>query len=34
LEILDLTYERVPVTPFSEPPGAESRGKERARSRN
>ena len=31
LEILDVRYERIPVEPFREPPGAESTGKERAR---
>ena len=30
LEILDVCYQRVPVEPFSEPPGAESAGKKRA----
>jgi transcription elongation factor GreB len=30
LEILDVCYQRVPVEPFSEPPGAESQGKRRA----
>jgi transcription elongation factor GreB len=29
LEILDVCYQRVPVEPFSEPPGAESAGKPR-----
>jgi transcription elongation factor GreB len=27
LEILDVRYQRVPVEPFTEPPGAESAGK-------
>jgi len=30
LEILDVRYQRVPVEPFTEPPGAESAGKRRA----
>jgi transcription elongation factor GreB len=30
LEILDVRYQRVPVEPFSEPPGAESAGRTRA----
>jgi transcription elongation factor GreB len=30
LEILDVRYERIPVEPFSEPPGAESAGKTRS----
>ncbi len=29
LEILEVRYERIPVEPFKEPPGAESAGKER-----
>ncbi|MGH9467828.1 MAG: transcription elongation factor GreB [Terriglobales bacterium] len=32
LEILDVRYERIPVTPFHEPPGAESASKTRRRS--
>ena len=32
LEILDVRYERIPVEPFREPPGAESAGKERPES--
>jgi transcription elongation factor GreB len=31
LEILDVRYQRVAIEPFSEPPGAESAGKRRAR---
>jgi transcription elongation factor GreB len=29
LEILDVRYERIPIEPYREPPGAESAGKER-----
>ena len=32
LEILDVRYERIPVEPFSEPPGAEAAPKDRSRS--
>jgi transcription elongation factor GreB len=31
LEVLDVRYERIPMKPFSEPPGAESAGKARPR---
>ena len=31
LEILDVRYERIPVEPFSEPPGAEAAPKDRSR---
>jgi transcription elongation factor GreB len=33
LEVLDVSYERIPVEPFREPPGAESSAKELARRR-
>jgi len=29
LHVLDVSYERIPVEPFREPPGAESAGKQR-----
>jgi transcription elongation factor GreB len=32
LQILEVRYERIPVEPFSEPPGAESAPKMRSRS--
>jgi transcription elongation factor GreB len=32
LQILEVRYERIPMEPFSEPPGAESAGKARSRS--
>ena len=31
LEILEVRYERIPVEPFSEPPGAQSAPKTRSR---
>jgi transcription elongation factor GreB len=34
LEILEVRYERIPVEPFSEPPGAQASSKARARSDN
>jgi transcription elongation factor GreB len=34
LQILEVRYERIPVTPFSEPPGAEAAPKTRPRSRS
>ena len=33
LQILDVRYERIPVQPFREPPGAESASKARPRTR-
>ena len=33
LQILDVRYERIPVKPFKEPPGAESASKPRPRAR-
>jgi transcription elongation factor GreB len=34
LEILDVRYERIPMEPFSEPPGAEAAPKPRAGTRD
>jgi len=34
LEVLDVLYERIPVEPFTEPPGAEAAPKDRARGGN